>query len=985
MPWVPADRLARCLRLAAVGILAVAGILRMPDPGRDAIEAMVREAENLAYFEAFLPARTKLETALRAARRLRDPGLIALCLDRIGSVLDFEGQTAAGRERHQRALVLAGEIDDRRLGASILASIGLAHWRQSEYASALGVLHEALAIQDEIGDDTGRARTLVFIGRVHFKKAEYVEAKELYRRAVAILKTAGDRRWLSIALEDLGDLALEQGFFVEALDAFEQALTARREMGDGAGEVYMLSVVGRGYLLQGAYREALVWFERALALSLQIGDRPSQALALYHMGIAQDELADPGQALALYARALVLKEELGDRRQQAWILRHIGDAHAVQEDWSSALGAHGRAIRIWEEIRDPRGVSTGLLRIGLVHVQLGQYAEAVESFRRASELLGTSHPAYLADALAGMGRAYAASGDEVRALEHGRRAAEIARRGSDFVRWTTMRSLGWIERRLGHREAALVSYRESLAVIETLRGRVVASSDVREGFLEGKLAVYGETVELLIELGRADEALEVAEQSRARAFLDMLSGRDLVTKPVDRAALARIASLQEALGREAGPAPAAGPGPLADSDRGGRFRSEPPAPSSASPEPASLVTTPSLTLAQSRREASRSGGTILEYFSAADRLFIWVLTPDGTIRARTSRISRRELSELVGAVRGSIGTETPSRDGAAEPPVSRASRAASSDSRVLLRRLHRVLIEPVSDLLPRDRDRLITVVPHGPLFLVSFAALVDGTGAYFVERHTLAYSPSIGVLRYTGRNRDRAMESAPRLLVVGNPTMPEQARQPLSALPGAEREATAIGGLYPARQVTTLIGSRARERTVRELAPGQTIIHLATHAVVFDDEPMGSYLALAPETMSGSGARDPLGDGLLTVAEVFGLDLRAELVTLSACNTGLGRVSGEGVVGLARAFIYAGTASVLVSLWRVADTVATTEMERFYRGLIRTGGNKAAALAAAQREMIALLREGRIQSPSGRVLDEDPLLWAPFVLVGEAR
>ncbi len=947
MPWVPADRLARCLRLAAVSTLAVAGILRMPDPGRDAIEAMVQEADNLAYFEAFVPARTKLETALHSARRLRDPRLIALCLDRLGSVLDFEGQTAAGRERHRRALVLAEEIDDRRLAASILASTGLAHWRQSEYASALGALHEALATQEELGDDTGRARTLLFIGRVHFKKAEYAEAKELYGRAVAILRTAGDRRWLSIALEDLGDLALEQGFFVEALDAFEQALLARREMGDRAGEIYMLSVVGRGYLLQGASREALAWFERALALSRQLGDRPSQALALYHMGIAHDELADPARALGLYARALVLKEELGDRRQQAWILRHIGDAHAVQGELSSALEAHRRAIRIWEEIQDPRGVATGLLRVGFIHFELGQYAEALESFRRASDLLGASHPAYLADALAGMGKAYAAAGNEILALEHGRRAAEIARLGPAAVRWTTLRSLGWIQRRLGRHEDALVSYRESLAIIETLRGRVVASSDVREGFLEGKQTVYGETVELLIELGRDEEALEVAERSRARAFLDLLSGRDLVT----------------------------------------RFRSELAVPSAANPELASLVTTPSLTLAQSRREASRSGGTILEYFSAADRLFIWVLTPDGTIRARSSRISRRELSELVGAVRGSIGTETPSRDGSVEPPVSRASRDASSDPRPLLRRLHGVLIEPVLDLLPRDRDRLITIVPHGPLFLVSFAALVDGNGAYFVERHTLAYSPSIGVLLYTGRNRERVLDSAPRLLMVGNPTMPEPrgGQQPLAPLPGAEREATVIGGLYPSRQVTTLIGSRARERTVREAAQGQTIIHLATHAVVFDDEPMGSYLALAPETVSGSGARDPLGDGLLTVAEVFGLDLHADLVTLSACNTGLGRVSGEGVVGLARAFIYAGTASVLVSLWRVADTVATTEMERFYRGLIRTGGNKAGALAAAQRETIALLREGKIESPSGRVLDENPLLWAAFVLVGEAR
>jgi CHAT domain-containing protein len=904
---------------------------------------MVREAENLAYFEAFVPAMARLETALRGAERSADPGLTALCLDRIGSVLDFEGQPAAGRERHQRALALAREIGDRRLAASILASIGLAHWRQSEYDAALHALDQALAIQEELGDSAGRARTLDFIGRVHFKRAEYGKAEDFYRRAVRILKTTGDRRWLSIALEDLGDLALEQGFFVEALDAFDQALGARREMGDHAGEVYLLNVVGRGYLLQGAYREALVWFERAVALSQQTGDRPGRALALYHMGIAHDGLADPAGALNLYAEALALKEELGDRRQQAWILVKAGDAYAVMQDLPSALEQYRRAMRIWEEIRDPRGVATGFSRAAVVNFELGHYEESAELFRRASELVGSSQPAYLATALVGKGKAYAVAGDEARALDYGRRAAEIGRRGPDEVRWSTFRWLAWIERRLGHREEALIHYRESLAIIETLRGRVVASADVRAGFLEGKQAVYGETVALLTDLGRVEEALEVAERSRARAFLDLLSGRAV---------------------------------------------------SAARPELASLVTTPALTIQQARAEARRSGATILEYFSAADRLFVWVMRPDGTIRAASSPISRRELSELVGAVRGSLRADVPSRGGIDDRS---SSTGAGSDPRPLLRRLHRVLIEPVSDLLPKDRDRLITIVPHGPLFLVSFAALIDGDGHYLVERHTLAYSPSISVLPYTRRNRDRVVDfGAPRLLVIGNPAMPTPPghRQPLGPLPGAESEAKAIGGLYAPARVSMLTGSAARERTVRELAPAQTIIHLATHAVVFDDEPMGSYLALAPDAGvpgaataprwdagPGSDGRDPPGDGLLTMAEVFGLDLHAGLVTLSACNTGLGRVSGEGIVGLSRAFIYAGTPSVLVSLWRVADIVATEQMERFYRGLIRTGGNK----AAAQRETIAQLREGKLESPSGRVLPEDPLLWAPFVLVGEAR
>jgi len=980
MPVIAGIRLALPFRFAAIGTLVVYGFIRVPDPSAVATEGMVRDAENLAHFEAFVPARAKLEIALRSARRLADPRLTALCLDRIGSALDFEGQVTAGAERHRQALMMARENGDRALTASIISSIGLAHWRQSEYAAAFDWLQQALAIQEQIGDETGRVRTLDFIGRVHFKKAEYQQAKESYLSALAILKIEGDRRWLSITLEDLGDLALEQGFFVEALDAFEQALIARRQMGDGAGESYMLSVIGRGYLHQGAYREALVWFERALALSRQIGDHPGLALALYHMGIAHDELADPARALALYAQALVLKEELGDRRQQAWILRHMGDAHAVLGDLSSALDAHGRALRIWEQIRDPRGIATGLSRAAVIDFELGRYEESAELFRRASAL-GTSQPAFLPAALAGMAKAYAAAGDEVRALKHGRRAAAMARRSSvDQVRWATIRTLGWIERRLGRREEALLSYLESLAIIETLRGRLIASGDVRAGFLEGKQAVYAETVELLMELGRVDEALEIAERARARAFIDLLSGRDLATKPIDQTAVARIASLEETPSREARPALLANPVSFRKADRGELLRAEPAALSAAWTEPASLVTTSSLTLKQARREARRSGATILEYFSTADRLFIWVLAPDGAIRAASSPISRRELAALVGGVRTAMDTGAAVRND--RGPES--SGDAGSDPRPLLRQLHRVLIEPVADFLPENRERLITIVPHGPLFLVSFAALVDGDGKYFVEGHTIAYSPSIGVLRYTGRNRDRAVKStAPRLLVVGNPGMSD--RQPLAPLPGAEREAMAIGALYPPGRVSTLVGSRARERTVRELAPGQTVIHLATHAVVFDDDPMGSYLALTPDSEPGSGARNPLGDGRLTAAEVFGLDLHADLVTLSACNTGLGRVNGEGVIGLSRAFMYAGTASVLVSLWRVADSVATTEMERFYRALIRTGGNKAAALAAAQREVIALLRAGGMRSPSGRALAEHPVLWAPFVLVGEAR
>jgi CHAT domain-containing protein len=375
-----------------------------------------------------------------------------------------------------------------------------------------------------------------------------------------------------------------------------------------------------------------------------------------------------------------------------------------------------------------------------------------------------------------------------------------------------------------------------------------------------------------------------------------------------------------------------------------------------------------LTLAGARREARRTRGAILEYFCADDRLFMWAIDPDGGVHAASAAISRQQLVDLTAALRRAM---------AADDFV---------DSRPLLRRLHHTLIEPVASHLPHDRDRLLTIVPHGPLFLISFAALLDERDTYLVERHTLAYSPSVSILPYTNANRARATRpGAAPLLIVGNPAMPHPPGEAdaLPALPGAEQEAQAIASLFRSSRVRVLTGAEASERAFRQLAGGHATIHLATHASIRDDAPMRSYLALAQDETAASAASDSVGDGLLTVGDVFTLDLRAQLVTLSACDTGLGQVSGEGVVGLSRAFIYAGAASVLVSLWRVADAVTTTEMQMFYREAARTGGNKAAALARAQRQMIALLRAGALEA-GGRRLPEDPLFWAAFVLVGEA-
>jgi CHAT domain-containing protein len=901
----------RALRLASLLALALAARPSQAATPEN-VETLVREAEDQASFEAFGPALATLEKALSEAESLGDPSLTALCLDRMGLVLAYRGDGAAAAESQARALALAREIGDSRREAEILTSIGAAHFRRADYASASATMAEAISIQDRIGDDAGRARSDHFLGRVRFKSAAYAEARELYVRALESMEAAGDRRSASLVREDLGDLEQEQGSFAQALAYYEAALADREAIGDRRGRIYVLHLVGRCYMLQGANREAIRWFDLAAEDARAIHDDAGLALARYHTGIALHRQGAAEKSLGPYAEALAIKQRLSDRRQSAWILARMGDANASLGRWDAALSRYRRALAIWRDIRDPRGVASGLDKTGLALYRLGRYEQSLAALGEAAAILESGQPAFLAPTLALAGRVHAAKGDAAGAREQGDRAIALARSlGNAQVLWSVAHQRGQIERELGAKADALPFWRESLAVIERLRTRVVSADEARAGFLEGKQAVYADTIELLMELGRVEEALELAEQARARAFLDLLGGRE--------------------------------PG----------IRASSPAPVAP------------LTLAEIREEARRRDATLLEYFSGEKTLFVWTVGPEGSVEGASVPVFRQELARLARRARGS-----------------------PEEARPALRRLHRILIGPVAGRLPADPRRLVTIIPHGPLFLVSYAALIAPDGRYFLDGHTLAYSPAIGVLRFTQARRARAGEpDGEALLVVGNPTMPPApaGSGPLPALPASEAEARAIGALYPSSRVTALTGPRARESTVRTLAGGESIIHLATHAVLFDDEPLSSFLALAPAPGAGAGRPAPEQDGRLTVREVFDLELSANLVTLSACNTGLGLVNGDGVLGLSRAFLYAGTPSVLVSLWRVADSVTRFQMERFYRALIETGGDKAAAIRQAELETIRALRASRLSTPSGRPLPEDPRLWAPFVLVGEAR
>jgi CHAT domain-containing protein len=356
--------------------------------------------------------------------------------------------------------------------------------------------------------------------------------------------------------------------------------------------------------------------------------------------------------------------------------------------------------------------------------------------------------------------------------------------------------------------------------------------------------------------------------------------------------------------------------------------------------------------------------TVLAYWVGYAETFVWVIHADGTIGSARIPVTATALASMIREATGD-GGDTQSQIAAAMFGSSRATRSWRS--------LHRLLVEPVRRYLPARAGSRLTIVPHGPLLGLPFAALMDSSGRYLVESYDLHYVPAIGALQ-TGRPATKRTLSA---LLVGDPG-PDAARDralPLPALPWANREVAAIDRLLPARAVV-LRGAEATEANVRRQIEGRTLLHFATHGIVQNEENLASYLALRP----GGAGVDPSVDGKLTANETYGLRLDADLIVLSGCRTALGPIMGDGVIGFTRAFLAAGADSVVATMWDVADQTSYEIMRNFYSAWVG-GVDKSKALRRAQLSVIRALRAGTIRV-NGVALPESPRFWAGYVLVG---
>ena len=856
----------------------------------------------------------------------RAPALVTVDLRKalVVRAIQFQSQRrlAAAEGAYLAAAQVSHQIGDAEGEGLALNGIGVEEQLQGRYAPALEWYAKALAVQQALGDEAGQAKTLHNAGIVHAAQAEYAEALDFYQRALALDERIGDSR---LTVRTLNSIALAQrarGDHALALRIHFRALAIAEATNDVEARVGLLNNVGTDYRSERNDPLALEYFERALTLNEARKDMAGVSQALNNIGAIQADDHRLAQALENYRRSLAIKETLGDKIGAARTLTNIAVVEGDLEQYDQALEHLNLALAAREALNDRLGLGQSWVNFSATYAAKGDYPRAADAAARAVSITAEfGSPRDVIEAKVAAGHAY---------------------------------------RGLKQPAAARAAFEDAIAVVEGRRGEIAGGGTEQARFFEANISPYRSLAELLIEQGASEDAFRVAESASARVLLDVLSsGPQTVTKAMTPAEVTE----ERSLARKLAALNRASPGQPAQLQAARRAYEALEAKLYATHSDLQVHRgeVPALTVAECAVLMRNSRTALVKYMTTKDTTYMFVVTkpaaPPSAPRIAVYSIPVKAL-DLAARVRRF-------REHVAARDLGFAAEA---------RALYATLLKPAQRELA-GKDTLV-LVPDGVLWELPFQALQPRADRYLIEDLAISYAPSLTVLREMTRSKPRR-RTEETLLAFGNPALepspsstPPDRDDELKPLPDAERQVRALGQLY-GRDARVYVGAAAREARVKAEAPRARILHLATHGMVDDASPMYSHLVLA---------RTPADqdDGVLEAWELMKLDLQAELVVLSACDTARGRAgAGEGVMGLTWALFVAGSPATVVSQWSV-ESASTTRLMLAFHGAIKAsldrGHDLTGKARALQRASVSLLHDAQYRHP---------FYWAGFVLVGD--
>lgn len=727
----------------------------------------------------------------------------------------------------------------------------------------------------------------------------------------------------------LGSIMSDKGAFERANSYFQKSISDATNAGLGTSRQY--KAMAENMLLTGEYETALRYAIRAKNKADSSGVIPHRIWAEVGIGDVYRLMGDNEKAEEFYYHALELSENrMYESKSMTasvdWRLGNVLDAQAYFNSQNSKL-------------------ASGLTFLRLGEIFLGQHQpdSALSQFRKASvSFESCSSREGITRATLFMTRAFLDMKKPQSAAETLDKA-NSSNKNPDLV-WQIYFLQGMYQEATGDTNLAVAAYQKAIEEIESFRSRF-STDELKSSYMNNKMEVYDHLIRLLQEKGNISEAFSYAERGKARAFLDLLNNKKVGQKsespsPLiekEQALSTKMVLLKQQYNQS-----------LLSDDSQETNRSSRQVISEeltrtqeqyaqllleiklSNPAYQSLISVDPAEM-QEIQDSMNPSEVLLEYWTGSANSIIWLIRSN-TVEAITIPKSAADIDKFVDNFREAIQSQ-------------------SAAVKSLAQKGYQWLLLPIASMI-HDQD-VIGIIPHGSLHLLPFQALMDSKGKYLVEKNNLFYTPSATIYL---ENKKKPAIQGDNLLAMALGTLNIGLFSPL---PGTRQEVDDISRIWKDCKVT--IAAQSTEALVKKTASQYQYLHLATHGYFNEAQPVFSFLLLAPSDQE---------DGQLTVNEVFGLNLNARIVVLSACQTGVGKINaGDEMVGLSRAFLYAGSRSVLASLWSVSDESTAALMAAFYSALKDHNQNEALSLA----EKIIMKRW------------PDPYYWAPFQIIGNEK
>lgn len=827
---------------------------------------------------------------------------------------------------------------------------GLQQFNQRAYTEAITSFEAAVDLAIAANDRGLAALALYQLGRTYDELGRYTQAMSDYQTALelwdALALELADTASIAdiqfnraVVLNGLGRSLRTLGNYAQARTRYDEALAIHRQQNNRREQAIILDEIAKLLSLQGQYEAALRIHDQALTI-ITGNDPLGENRILNNIGVTYQTLGRLQRALALYREALAINGL--DSASQLITLINLASVYVRLQNLEAAEQYFQQVLALQKQ--DPTLVANPFREaklasdIGSFYAAQQRYSDAIDAYERALSLYAQlGNATGEATLYNNIGNVFVNVGDYEQAEAAYLNALEISTDGNDLPgKGKVLTDLGELYDILGEPAQARQYYQQAVDdVFESVLANIQSSS-LKASFASRHAAVYRRLIELLWDNGDYELAFNYAERSRARAFLDQIANGTINFRTgVEASLLEReqrlredLIQLQDELDRlelvaETPDETASQRAQLAEKQDDYLIlveqlkRLNPEAADLTAVNPASLETI---------QELLDADTTLVEYFLLEERVLAFVVTQ--------SSLNAVELPLTPAAIDEAVQSFYEYDLATLHSPYPRS-----------LQQLYGGLIAPLQSYLTTER---LAIAAHSKLHYVPFAALTDGQ-QFLVDNYQLTQLPSANVLRFL----DAPPQQSGKPVVLGNPTFD---------LPFAAEEARAIAALY---NVQPLIGQEATERQLRAQANQAKILHLATHGEYNASNPLFSQILFAD-----SSGND---DGRLQVHEIYELDLstHTQLVVLSACQTQVGEASdGDEIIGLNRAFLYAGTPNVIATLWPISDET-TADLMRVFYGFLQEGLSSAEALQRAQQAI-------KQDHPH-------PYYWAAFGLTGNGQ